>query len=89
MEKNLSRVRVNCEKIEKYGIATGIATCTFSILGKKNGWLNNEQSRKIGLSGLGITCIFSIPLIARELNEKKISDVFFNTAKSALALRNN
>jgi len=82
MEKNLSRVRVNCEKIEKYGIATGIATSTFSILGKKNGWLNNEQSRKIGLSGLGITCIFSIPLIARELDEKKFLMYFLILQKT-------
>ena len=88
-DPNTGRVRLNGDILAKYGIATGIATTAFSIIGAKTGWLDKELAAKIGLSGLGVTCISSIPFIAKEVDESKVANTILNTAKGAFALGGN
>ncbi len=82
-------IRLNGDKLAKYGIATGFATMAFSSFGAKAGWLDKEQAEKIGLTGLGITCTSSIPFIQKELDETKIANTILTAAKDVLALGGN
>ncbi len=86
---NPKRVRLDSDKLAKYGIATGIATTAFSILGAKIGWLDKGLAAKVGLSGLGVTCISSIPFIAKGVDETKIANTILNTTTGTLALGGN
>lgn len=88
-DPNTGRVRLNGSLLAKYGIAAGIATTAFSILGAKTGWLDKELAAKIGLSGLGVTCISSIPFLAKEVDETKVANTILNTTKSTFALGGN
>ena len=93
-QKKLSKARIKLtlettEKYAKIGIAAGLATTAFAILGAKNDWLDGETAAKIGLSGLGITCISSIPFVAKEIDGKEIAGKLINTTLGVLSLGGN
>jgi len=93
-QKKLSKARIKltlegAEKYAKFGIATGLATTAFAILGAKNQWLDGETAAKIGLSGLGITCVSSIPFITKEIDGKEIARKLLTQTQCALSLGGN
>lgn len=93
-QKKLSKksIRFSLEGMEKYAkvtMAAGIATVAFAIWAKKHEWLDNETTSKIGLTGLGITCVSSIPFIAKEVDGKKIAHKVLAPTQDVLSLGGN
>lgn len=79
ISKNRSFGKKDCnvKSVTGYVEAGGIAAMGFASIGKKAGWIDEKSSKIIGLTGLGITCLSSIPDIYEKLKGEtgsKIAD---------------
>ena len=87
-----SRINLTHAKTDQFaaiGLASGIATISFAIIGKKNVWLDKETSARIGLTGLGLTLLSAVPSIAKNLDQEIIADSIISNVKTAFLTGEN
>ena len=77
----VNKVGFYVKSVAEYVEAGGFATISFAVIGKKAGLLDDKTSKKIGLTGLGMTCVSIIPDIHDNLKGgtgAKIADSMIN-----------